>query len=433
MNILYANDERGVYPPSYYHATATKLAPFAALDQDIKCDVCVVGAGYTGLSAALHLAQKDYNVVLLDAHRVGWGASGRNGGQLGSGQRVDQQSLERMVGLEAARDLWQLAQQSNQLVKDLIARHDIACDLKPGVLHADTRARFAAHSRREVDHLRTVYGYEDIRFIDRDEMRAMIASPAYYSGTLDRGAAHLHPLNFALGLARAVKDAGVRIFEQSEVVDVQTGDPVVIVSTGGKVRAKFAILACNGYLGALDKKISARVMPINNFIIATRPLSEVEAKRLIRDDVAVADSQFVINYFRLSADRRLLFGGGETYGYRFPRDIKAFVRRPMARIFPQLRDIDIDYGWGGTLGITMNRMPYLDRLGANILTASGYSGHGLGMATLAGAVLAEAIDGTAARFDLLQSVPTRQFPGGMIARAPLLALAMFYYSMRDKL
>jgi len=260
----------------------------------------------------------------------------------------------------------------------------------------------------------------------------MLGTKAYFSGTLDTSAGHLHPLNFALGLARAAINSGVRIFEQTEVTNVSRTDPVIVSGKRGKVSAKFVIIACNGYLGELEKKIAARVMPVNNFIIATEPLSQEKAAELIRDDVAVADSKFVINYYRLSADRRLLFGGGENYGYQFPADIKAFVTRPMLEIYPQLKDVKIDYGWGGTLAITLNRLPYLDRLAPNILTAGGYSGYGLGMGTFAGSLLSQAIDGTASRFDCMSAIPTRKFPGGTMARAPLLALAMLYYTLRDR-
>jgi len=432
MNVLYANDRQGSYPPSYYHATCTELEPFPALAGDIKCDVCIIGAGYTGLSAALHLAQKNYDVVVLDAHRIGWGASGRNGGQLGYGQRVEQSKLEQLVGLDAAKELWQLGLEANQLVRDLIKQHAISCDLKSGVIHANHRARYTNHSQRQVAHLQSVYGYDKTRFIDRTEIREMLGTEAYFSGTLDTSAGHLHPLNFALGLARAAVKAGVRIFEKTEVSDISRSDPSVVSAKKGRVSAKFVVIACNGYLGTLDKKIAARVMPINNFIIATEPLAPDVARQLIRDDVAVADSKFVINYFRLSADRRLLFGGGENYGYHFPADIKAFVRKPMLEIYPQLENVKIDYGWGGTLAITMNRLPYLTRLAPNILSAGGYSGEGLGMGTFAGLVMAQAIDGTVARFDCFSALPARRFPGGAIARAPLLVLAMLYYSLRDR-
>lgn len=432
MNVLYANDDQGKYPPSYYHATARELEPFPTLEGDINCDVCIIGAGYTGLSAALYLAQKSYDVVVLDAHRVGWGASGRNGGQLGVGQRVEQSELEKIVGMDRARDLWQLGLEANQLVRDLIKQHKIDCDLKSGVVHANHRARYTTHSQKQVEHLQTKYDYDKVRFIDRQEIREMLGTKAYFSGTLDTSAAHLHPLNFALGLARAAKSAGVRIFEQTEVTGISRSDPITLSGKNAKVTARFTLIACNGYLGALEKKIAARVMPINNFIIATEPLSPDKATELIRDDVAVADSKFVINYYRLSADRRLLFGGGENYSYQFPADIKAFVRGPMLEIYPQLKDVKIDYGWGGTLAITMNRLPYLTRLAPNILSAGGYSGEGLGMGTFAGHVMAQAIDGRLSRFDCMAEVPTRRFPGGALARSPLLALAMLYYSLRDR-
>ncbi len=432
MNVLYANDRQGRYPPSYYHATCNELPSFPALAGDIDCDVCIIGAGYTGLSAALHLAQKNYDVVVLDAHRIGWGASGRNGGQLGIGLRIEQSKIEKMVGLEAAKDLWQLGLEANQLVHDLIKQYEIDCDFKPGVLHANHRTRFARHSQEGVEHLRSTYGHEKVRFIDKAEIRQMLGTNAYFSGTLDTSAGHLHPLNFALGLARAAKDAGVRFFEKTEVTNVSRSDPVIVSGKHGKVSAKFAIIACNGYLGMLEKKIAARVMPVNNFIIATEPLPQEKVDELIRDDVAVADSKFVINYYRLSADKRLLFGGGENYGYKFPTDIKAFVTRPMLEIYPQLKDVKIDYGWGGTLAITMNRLPYLNRLAPNILTAGGYSGYGLGMGTFSGHVLAQAIDGTASRFDCMGSIPTMMFPGGSLARTPLLVLAMMYCTLRDR-
>jgi gamma-glutamylputrescine oxidase len=433
MNVLYANDQPGVYPASYYYASANPLEAFSALAGQITCDVCIIGAGFTGLSAGLHLALSGYDVVLVDAHRIGWGASGRNGGQLSSGLRVEQPVLEKMLGVPKAKGLWQLGRQANQLVRDLIADNGIDCELKDGVIHANHRARYSVHSQKEAEHLHKNYGYDKIRYIEKSEIRDMLGTNAYFSGTLDTGAAHLHPLRLSFGLARAALKAGVRFFEKTRVIKITRSDPVIAETENGSIKSKFLLLACNGYLGDLDKKTASRVMPINNFILATEPLSESRAREIIRDDVAVADSKFVINYYRLSDDRRLLFGGGENYSYRFPTDIKAFVRKPMLEIYPQLENVKIDFGWGGTLGITMNRMPNFERLAPNILTAGGYSGEGLGMGVFAGAVMAEAIDGTARRFDLLAEIPTRRFPGGTRARSPLLALAMFYYSLRDKI
>ncbi len=434
-DLLTANDTPGEHTGSYYAATMNRRTDHPQLDGSLYADVCVIGGGYTGLSAALHLAERGHDVVLLEANRIGWGASGRNGGQVGSGQRLDQTALEERYGASHARLLWDLAEDSKALVQDLIVRHRIACDFKPGILHADHRKSFIEESRAHVEHLRLVYGYDKIRFVGGDEIGDLVGSPAYFGGSLDMGAGHLHPLNFALGLGAAAEAAGARIFEGTGVADIDrtdAGKPLVKTGTG-EVRVRHVVIACNGYLGKLDGKTAAHVMPINNFILASERLTEDQAAALIRDDVAVADSKFVINYFRLSSDRRLLFGGGETYGYRFPDDIKSFVRAPMLEIFPQLKDLGIDYGWGGTLAITPRRMPYFARLAPNILTASGYSGHGVALATLGGQVLAEAIDGVSGRFDVFERLKPPAFPGGDKFRFPLLVLAMTWFSLRDKL
>ncbi|SHL99452.1 gamma-glutamylputrescine oxidase [Roseovarius litoreus] len=431
MNLLFANDRQGQYPPSWYAATATPLAPFDPLRGQLKADVCIIGAGYTGLSAALHLAEAGLNVVLLEAHRVGFGASGRNGGQLGSGQRMEQTALERLVGKDDAAKLWDLAEDAKTLVKSLISRHGIDCHLKPGIAHMCFSAREVAEEHAYADHLAAQYGYTALQKLDREAAQALCPSPRYMGGTLDMTAAHLHPLGYALGLARAAQAAGVRIHENTLVSQIDKGTPARVQTNRGAVTADHVILACNGYLGGLDARVAARVMPINNFIAATEPLGP-DAARVLTRDIAVADTKFVVNYFRLSHDNRLLFGGGESYGYRFP-DIDATVRKPMSEIFPHLRDIRFEYTWGGTLAITMRRMPYLARLAPNILSASGYSGHGVGTATHAGKLMADAIAGQSAGFDTLCRVPAPRFPGGSALRAPLLALAMTWYATRDRL
>lgn len=432
MDILNINDTPGEYPASYYAATATPLSPFDAAAGAIHCDVCVVGGGYSGLSAALHLAQAGYDVVLLEAQRVGFGASGRNGGQVGTGQRVDQEDLEAMVGLERARGLWGIGLESVQLVRDLIADHQMDCGFADGIIHADHRARIVPHSHAYAERLSESYGYDKIRALSREETRHLVGSPAYYGGTLDMGGGHTHPLRFALGLARAARDAGVRIFERSKVMGV-SATPCRVTTESAEVTASHIVLCCNGYLGGLHGEVASRVMPINNYIVATKPLSETVARDLIRDNHAVADSKFVVNYFRLSDDNRMLFGGTESYSYKFPTDIAAKVRKPMAQIYPQLADVRIDYAWGGTLGITMNRMPHFARLAGNVISISGYSGHGVAMATLGGKLAALAIAGQAEKFDLMAAVPTPRFPGGTALRWPLLALGMLWFSLRDKL
>lgn len=430
MDLLTANDRQGAYPASYYAATAAQLDPFPAAEGAINCDVCVVGAGYSGLSAALHLAQAGFDVVLLDAQRVGFGASGRNGGQVGTGQRISQDTLEKIAGKGNARLLWGFSLESVDLVRDLIAKSHLDCGWADGIIEADHRAKFVPHSHEYAEKMHVEYGYDKITPLGRDDIRSHVGSRAYHGGTLDMGGGHLHPLRYALGLARAARNAGVRIYENSKVTRIDH-DPVTVHTETAQISAKFAILGCNGYLGALNGEVAARVMPINNFIVATEPLDNPET--LIRDNHAVADSKFVINYFRLSEDKRMLFGGGESYGYKFPRDIAATVRKPMLQIFPQLKNARIDYAWGGTLGITLNRMPHFARLSANVLSISGYSGHGVAMATLGGKLAANAVQGQAEKFDVFANVPSPRFPGGPRLRTPLLVLAMLWYSMRDRL
>lgn len=431
MNLLHANDRTGQYPASWYAATATPSQPHPPLQGAQRADVGIVGGGYTGLSAALHLAEAGYSVALLEAHRVGFGASGRNGGQVGSGQRLDQDALERMAGKTAARAMWDMAEDAKALVAALIARHKMPVTLHHGVAHACESAAGLRHAGEQAKKLSRDYGYDKIQLLNRDAFRAIVGSDSFQGGAIDHGAGHLHPLNFAIGLAQAAVTAGARIHEMSEVLDLTPGAKPVLRTTQGTLTCDHVILAGNGYLGTLVPKVAARVMPINNFIIATEPLGDT-AKSVLSQNIAVADSKFVVNYWRLSDDNRLLFGGGESYGYRFP-DIIRTVTKPMLEIYPQLRGTRIDHAWGGTLAITMNRMPAWMRLAPNILAASSCSGHGVALSTLSGRVLAETVAGSSARFDLLARLPQPSFPGGAALRWPLLVLAMTWYSLRDRL
>lgn len=433
LNLLYSNDLPGQYPHSWYAATTEGMAPQPALSESVSCDVCIIGAGFTGLSAALTLVRSGVDVVLLDAHRVGWGASGRNGGQLGSGQRLDQCDLEVQYGRDHAHALWDLAQESKQQVHELIRQYHIECDYQPGILHVDHRRRFGRETAAYVEKLNKDYDYDQISFLDQTAVRERLASKVYYSGSVDTGSGHLHPLKLAIGYARAALQHNVRIHENTEVMSYKDSAGHVVVKTRqGEVKARKLLLACNGYLGKLDKQVAASVMPINNYIIATETLDPTLATTLVRDRMAVADSKFVVNYFRVSADNRLLFGGRESYGYRFPADIKSFVRSAMLSVYPQLDKVSVDYGWGGTLAITMNRMPHIKQLGSNVISSSGYSGHGVGMATLAGKICAEALKGKLDSFNVMSAVNHMAFPGGALLRSPLLKLGMLYYSLRDK-
>ena len=484
MKLLHANDERGRHAPSWYAATAGGSS-HPMLERHVEADVCIVGGGYTGLAAARELALRGHSVVLLEAHRVGWGASGRNGGQLGSGFNVDQPTLERTLGLTRAHALWDIAEQGKRLVRELDAEPGTDLQYRAGIIDAAHRARDVAPRHRAAEHLAREYGHDALEPLDRAALRALVASDDYHGGVLDHGAGHLHPLRLAHALADAAGRAGATLHEHSEVLRIEglasrgvamegptlAGDIEVLARTGrarpgrtrpgrtrpgrtrpgrtrpgptrpdrrprlvtaaGSVRAEHVVLAANGYLDALVPGIARHVMPINNFILVTEPLGE-RARALLPGDHAVADSRFVVNYFRRTADDRLLFGGGESYGYRFPRDMARRTRRAMLGVFPDLADVRIGHAWGGTLAITPSRLPHVARLTPGLIAAGGYSGHGVGLAIATGQAIGAALDGEDDRLTLLEALPTGRFPGGRRARTPLLALAMTGARWLDRL
>ncbi len=429
MNPLYRNDRPGAFPPSYYAATAEIPAERPSLDGSLRADVAVVGAGYTGLSTALHAAGKGLDVVVIDAHRVGFGASGRNGGQVGTGWNKDQIWLEKRLGRDDARKLWDLTMEAKTLTRDLVARHAPEAAYKPGVFHGAWDKAGVEDWRAVADHLARNYDYPSEMVEDEAGVAEIVRSPFYKGGVMDWDAGHLHPLRYVLGLARAAEAAGVRIYERTEATRIGAGE---VVTPNGTITADTVVLAGNGYFPDLSPKVSARVMPINSFIAATEPLGD-RADEVLPKDVAVADDKFVVNYFRLSDDKRLLFGGRENYGLGFPTDILTALRGRMERLFPQLEGVGIDYHWGGTLGITMTRLPMVRRIDDRTIVAAGFSGHGVALTGMAGKIVAEAIAGDESRLALTGKLPVAQFPGGKHARAPLLTLAMTWFSLRDRL
>ena len=421
------------HAPSLYAATADDRLAFPPPAEDTRADVAIVGGGYTGLSAALHLAEAGVDVVLVEAERVGWGASGRNGGQLHSGQRRDQDWLEEQLGRDEALRLWRLGEEAKALVMDLIARHAIACDWRPGLIETAHKRRLVAGEIAYVEKLKTRYDYPPVEWLDRAALGQAIGTDAYFGGRRDMGAGHLDPLKFAQGLARAATKAGARIFEGTKATGISGGGAKSVATPGGNVRADIVILAGNGYLEGIDADVEARVMPIDNYILATEPIGAGRPGGLIPGGEAVSDTRFVVYYFRPSADGRLIFGGGETYSRRRPADVVAFVRRHLVRIYPDLAAAKVDYAWGGTLAITLPRLPFIRRLRPGVYAAAGYSGQGVALAPFAGKVLADAIRGDPARLDAFAALKVPRFPGGTLLRKPALAAGMLWYALRDRL
>ena len=416
---------------SYYAATANPFEACPPLTSEVEADLVVVGGGATGLSAALHAAKAGLSVVLLEGGRIGWGASGRNGGQIIPGLRKDAAELVALYGRERGRALFELAQEARDLVVGLIAEHAIDCDLKlTGHLLGAAKASDLRHFEVEHRCLTEVMDYRDAEVLDAGAARAEVDTP-YHGALVDRRGGHMHSLNYTLGLARAATEAGAVLYEQSPAVSLAQGEGRVrvVMASGAAVRARHAVLAGDALLNGLCSRVNSRIMPVANYVVATKPLADPPA--LIPHDVAVSDSQFVVNYYRLTADGRLLFGGGERYTPDPPADIAGFVRPHMEAVFPQLRGGEIDYAWGGLVSITMTRLPQVGREG-EVLFAHGYSGMGVILSTLAGKLLVEAIGGEAAKFDLFAGVEPPAFPGGTALRGPLHMLGMLWYALRDR-
>jgi gamma-glutamylputrescine oxidase len=424
-------------PPvhSYYSASSPETARPARppLAGECRVDVAVVGAGVAGCSAALHFAERGYGVALLEAHRVGYGASGRSGGQLIFGLAVGQRSLIAQVGREDARRLFDLSVEALDLTQSLIRDHGIECDYRPNHVHVATKPRHLAELRDWERELHEEYDYGSARFLDRSDLAEHVRSDRYLGGLIDSRSGHLHPLKYTQGLARAAEAAGARIFEQTTALRFDTGTEVSVHTERGLVRCRHLVLCANAYIGMLSPRLARRILDVGTYIIATRPMSEARARTLLPSDAAIADLNWILDYFRLSADRRLLFGGRVSYSALQPPRLAASMHRRLARIFPQAADLEVEYAWGGYLDITRSRAPDFGRLAPNVFYLQGFSGHGMSLTALAGRLVAEAVSGTAERFDVFARLPHREFPGGALLRRPSLVLAMLYYRVKDLL
>lgn len=426
------DSELGEHVASYYHATAREPFAYPALKGHHAADVAVVGGGFTGLSAALALAERGVDVALVEARRIGWGASGRNGGQLIDGF-ADPHKIGKRLGPDAERLTRKMGLECRDLVLERIRRYDIACDLQLGFLEVATNGREVAALESELDD-RRAHGIDaDLEFVPRDALRHLIGSERYRAGLVNRRNGHLHPLDLCLGEARAAARLGVRIYEQSPVIEVRRGRDLSLHTPLGSLTAKQVVLAGNAYLGGLEPALTGQVIPAGSYLIATEVLDRSLAENLLPERMAVCDMRVVLDYFRLSADDRLLFGGLCNYSGRHPKDIAARLRPKMLSVFPQLADARIDYQWGGDIGISINRIPQLGRIGNNVYYAQGYSGHGLAPSHLAGAVLADALQGDAERFDVFARIGHLKLPGGRWVANPLLALGMLYYRLKELL
>jgi gamma-glutamylputrescine oxidase len=417
----------------YYAATAHEVPQRAALSDSINCDVCIVGGGLAGCSTALHLAERGYAVALLEDQRVGWGASGRNGGQAHVGTAAAPETIESLVGAGPARAIWDVSVEGLALVRALIERHRIACDWTPGHMQVAIHARQEAELRDMLQVLHSKYGYVGARFMDRAELTRVLASTRYRAAVYDANAGHLHPLNYTLGVAAAAERSGARLFESTRVLGYWGDSPVRVRTARGEVRCRQLVLCGNAYLGAVAPALAAKIMAVGTCIIATEPLGAERIAALITNRAAVSDMNWVLDYFRPSADQRLIFGGRVTYSGFDPARIAASTRRRMARVFPQLAAARVEHAWGGYVDITLNRAPHFGRLSPSVYFLQGFSGHGLALAGMAGKLVAEAIAGQAERFDVFARIPHHDFPGGRALRRPALVLAMLYYRLRDLL
>ena len=424
------------HAPSYYAATLNRRIQCPPLAGEEVADVCIIGAGFSGLNTAIELAERGFSVVLLEARKIGWGASGRNGGQLirGVGHGVEQ--FEPVIGKDGVRQLKLMGLEAVQIVRQRVEKYGIDCDLTWGYCDLANKASDVEGFREDYEELKSLGYTHELRLVPQAEMRSIVGADCYVGGMVDMGSGHLHPLNLALGEAAAAQSLGVRLFEDSQVTHIDYGAEVRVRTAKGSVRAKTLVIGCNAYQNGLNHYLDGKVLPAGSYVIATEPLPADLAHELLPQNMAVCDQRVALDYYRLSADNRLLFGGACHYSGRDPADIAAYMRPKMLKVFPHLADVRIDYQWGGMIGIGANRLPQIGRLPGqpNVYFAQAYSGHGVNATHLAGKLLAEAIAGQqGSGFELFAKVPHITFPGGKLLRSPLLALGMAWYRFKEAL
>ena len=416
---------------SWYEDSCGERPRYEPLDGDVSCDVAIIGGGFCGLSAALTLAEAGTNVVLLEAHRLGDGASGRNGGQMGSGQRASVLELEKELGFERAKALWDIAEDAKRSLLAVAERHGFGADYLPGQLTPMHKRRYESEAREEVEALNVRFDYDEISYLEADEMAAALGSESYFGGTRDEGTGHIHPMKYVIGLAKAAAKAGARLCEQSAVTVIERNERFRIKTANGTVTADRCLLALNGYHADLRPELAAHVLPLQSFIGATEPLGHNSP--VLPGKHAVDDSRFVVRYFRRTADDRLLFGGREAYGAATPSNIEATIRKQITDIYPDLAEVKLTHAWGGNVGITMPRMPYVREFDPGLWSAGGFSGHGVMMANYTGRLVGEQMLGGSEQLRLLAELKIPAFPGGTLLRNPLKVLALTWYAMLDRI
>lgn len=420
---------------SFYRSSVEDLNSQDQLTSDKDVDICIIGGGLTGISSAINLSKKGYSVILCEARKIGWGASGRNGGQLGIGMRKDQFTIEKKLGLRHAKELWSLGLEAVEDVKNLIKENEIDCHLVNGVMSTACFEKDIDEYKFEIEHMAKNYDFEGYKFFNKEKIREEINSKMYLAGLLNSGSYHLNPLKLTLGLAKVAQKNNVKIFENTPIEKIrEEGDRVQVMSKKGLIRANQVVVACNGYLDSILGSKKNKFMPINNYVVATEPLGEKRARQIIKNNYAVCDTRFIIDYYRFSEDWRMIFGGGETFTSNFVKNATSFVSKRMIKVFPQLQNVKIDYSWGGTLAITVNRLPHFGTLMNNKVSyAFGYSGHGLALSVLAGKLIGENIHGDHERFKFFSDINHMSIPLGSIFRRPIYSSAILYYKIRDYL